>query len=107
MRSSRLRSTGRWLRLAMLVLAILSLASDDLVRATLVYAKEVDVIGTVDCGQRSGKRCSFDNTLVLRTDSLTGELAPARIDITWIKGLLPGLDQDDEITLTVELLPDG
>ena len=54
-----------------------------------------------------GKRCSLDDTLVLRTDQIAGQLAPAKIDISWIKGSLPALDQDDEITLTVQLLPNG
>src|SRR4051812_29278664 len=73
----------------------------------VAFAKEIDVTGTVDCGRPSGKRCDIGDTLVLLTSDVTGELAPATIDITWIKDKLPGLDQDDEITLSVEVRPNG
>jgi uncharacterized protein YfaP (DUF2135 family) len=91
----------------MLVVALISLLSVDLALPTPGQAKEFDVIGTVDCGLPSGRRCSLDDTLVLRTDSVSGESERVSIDISWIKRKLPSLDQDDEITLSVELLPNG
>jgi hypothetical protein len=103
----RLRSVVGWFRLVTLVVMVLTLLSVDLTRAATTFAKEIDIIGTVDCGLPSGKRCDIGDTLTLRTDNLTGELAPALIDVSWIKGKLPGLDQDDELTLAVELLPGG
>jgi len=106
MLSPRIRSAGR-LRRALLFLVVLSLLAVDLGRVGITFAKEIDVTGTVDCSQRSGKRCSLDDTLVLLTDQITGELARATIDISWIKNSLPALDQDDEIVLTVQLLPNG
>jgi hypothetical protein len=48
------RFVGRWVRLLMAVVAILGMLSVDLSRAAPSFAKEFDVIGTVDCGQRSG-----------------------------------------------------
>lgn len=72
-----------------------------------VAAKDVDVVGTVDCGLPSGRRCSLGDALVLWTTDVTGTYEAVRIDIGWIRGKLPALDQDDEITLSVELLPDG
>jgi uncharacterized protein YfaP (DUF2135 family) len=91
----------------MVVVAVLSLLSVDLSRAAPSFAKEFDVVGTVDCGQRSGQRCSLGDTLVLWTDSVTGELARITFDLSWVKKEMPSLDQDDEITVAVESLPDG
>jgi hypothetical protein len=98
---------ARWVRGALLLMVMLSLLPVELGRPTATFAREIDVVGTVDCGRRSGMRCSFDETLVLRTDQITGHLAPATIAIGWIKDALPALDQDDELTLTVEVQPDG
>ncbi|MGE3271897.1 MAG: hypothetical protein AB7P40_24295 [Chloroflexota bacterium] len=95
------------LRLVMLLVAVLSVFAFDLSHSATTLAKEIDVIGTVDCGLRSGQRCSLENTLVLLTDSVTGEATHISIDISWIKDKLPALDQDDEITLSVEILPNG
>ena len=101
------RSIVHRFRLVMLVVTLLSLAAVDVARPTPGLAKEFDVVGTVDCGIPSGRHCELADTLVLLTDSVSGvnELVP--IDISWIKRQLPALDQDDEITLCVELLPDG
>ena len=101
------RSTILHARLALVCVALLTLLPLDGVRATLTLAKNVDVIGTVDCGRPTGQRCNLDDTLVLLTDCLTGQLAPAVVDISWIKDKLPALNQDDEITLAVEALPNG
>jgi uncharacterized protein YfaP (DUF2135 family) len=106
MLSSGLRSVG-WLRGVLLLVTVLAMLSAELGRAGTIFAKEIDLTGTVDCGQRSGKRCSLDDTLVLLTDQVAGVLAPAKIDITWIKSSLPALDQDDEVTLTVQMRPNG
>jgi hypothetical protein len=106
MLSPGLRSVG-WLRGALLLVTVLAMLSADLGRVRTIFAKEIDLTGTVDCGQRSGKRCSIDDTLVLLTDQVAGVLAPAKIDVSWIKGSLPALDQDDEVTLTVQILPNG
>src|SRR5204863_1155330 len=95
------------LRLMMLVVTLLSLFAADLAHPTPGLAKEFDVDGSVDCGIPSGKRCDIGDTLVLMTDDVSGlnELVP--IDVSGIKKKLPALDQDDEITLCVETLPDG
>ncbi|MFN8633984.1 MAG: carboxypeptidase-like regulatory domain-containing protein [Chloroflexota bacterium] len=106
MRRSRL-PVARSVRLFMLAIAVVSLLSADLSRAMLAFAKDIDVVGIVDCGLTSGKRCDIGDTLVLVTDAITGEQAPVTIDVSWIKDKLPALDQDDEITLSVEILPSG
>jgi hypothetical protein len=106
MLSPGIRSAG-WLRGALVLVAVLVVLAADLGWVRVTFAKEIDVTGTVDCGQRSGKRCSLDDTLVLLTDQITGELARATIDISWITKSLPALDQDDEIALTVQVLPNG
>lgn len=95
------------LRLVMLAVAVLGVLSLDLARPSVGLAKDVDVTGTVECGIPSGQRCDVGDTLVLLTDSVTGVNEPIPIDISWIKKKLPALDQDDEITLSVELLPNG
>ena len=101
------RSALHQVRLLMLVATLLSLFAVDLGQTRPGLAKEFDVNGTVDCGIPSGRRCELGDTLVLLTDSVSGlrELVP--IDISGIKKKLPDLDQDDEITLCVEMLPDG
>lgn len=95
------------LRRAMLVVLALSLLVLDFAHPLPGHAKEADVIGTVDCGRPSGRRCELGETLVLRTDSFSGTDELVTIDIRWILRELPSLDQDDEIILGVELLPDG
>jgi hypothetical protein len=94
-------------RTLLLVVAVLALLSADLARVATTFAKEIDVIGTVDCGQKSGKRCDIGDVLTLVTSDLTGELEAVEIDVAWIKKKLPALDQDDEITLAIELVPGG
>ena len=94
-------------RLLALVVALLWLLALQLAYPQAGFAKDVDAIGTVDCGIPSGKRCSLGDTLVLLTDSVTGKNERITIDIRWIANKLPALDQDDEITLSVQLLPDG
>ena len=101
------RSLVGRLRLVMLVVMLLSLLSVDIVRPTTGLAKEFDVIGTVDCGIPSGRRCELNDTLVLLTDSVSGLNELVAIDVGGIKRKLPALDQDDEITLCVETRPDG
>jgi uncharacterized protein YfaP (DUF2135 family) len=101
------RSIVYRLRLVMLLVTLLSLFAMDLAQPSPGHAKEFDVIGTVDCGIPSGRRCDLGDTLVLLTDSVSGLNELVRIDIRGIKRKLPALDQDDEIALCVELLPDG
>ena len=103
----RSRVVGGPLRLLLASVMIIGLLSVDFSRAAPGFAKEFDVIGTVDCGLRSGQRCSLGDTLVLWTDSVSGELARTSLDIRWVKKDLPALDQDDEITVAVESFPDG
>ena len=35
-------------------------------------AREIEIDGTADCGLRSGRHCSIDNTLALWTDDVSG-----------------------------------
>jgi len=80
----------------LLIATLLATLTADLGPARVSYAKEIDLTGTVDCGQRSGRHCSLGDTLVPRTSDITGELAPAAIMISWIKDQLPSLDQDED-----------
>ena len=99
------RSVLHRLRLVMLVVTLLSLVVTDMARPTPGLAKEFDVVGSVDCGIPSGRRCDLDDTLVLLTDSVSGLHEMVAIDISWIKKKLPALDQDDEIELCVQTVP--
>jgi hypothetical protein len=101
------RSVVHRLRLVLLIVTLLSLFAVDLARPEPGLAKEFDVVGTVDCGIPSGRHCELGDTLVLLTDSVSGLMELVAFDIRGIKRKLPDLDQDDEITLCVELLPDG
>ncbi len=69
--------------------------------------KEFEIDGTVDCGQRNGRRCRIGDTVTVLTDALGGGIKPVTVDITWIKKQLPVLDQDDPLCLTVQGLGDG
>src|SRR5262249_31055325 len=92
----------------LLLVATVGLLTGGLVQPSQVArAKEVDVVGTVDCGQRSGRRCDVRELLSLWTDSLSGRPERATIDVSWIRATLPALDQDDEITVLVEVHADG
>ena len=81
--------------------------------ATLVvseraYAqKEFTIVGTVDCGLPSGRRCTIDDVLRLWTSDVTGERARFTVDVSWVKNQLVGYDQDDAICVEVRAMPDG
>jgi hypothetical protein len=83
------------------------LAGGVLAPVARVQAKEVDVVGTVDCGQRSGRRCEIRDVLTIWTDSLRGVRERVALDVSWVRSTLPALDQDDEIAAVVDLRPDG
>src|SRR5690348_2385892 len=65
-------------------------------------AREFEIDGTADCGLKSGKHCSIDNSLALFTDDVSGEKQRIEIDVRWVKAHLDKVDQDDHICLTVE-----
>jgi flagellar hook-associated protein FlgK len=64
------------------------------------------LVGLVDCGLKSGATCSLGITLVLVSDD-SGVLTRYTIDLSWLKGGLPRIDQDDQLSIEIEKLPDG
>lgn len=75
----------------------------------LASAKVFAIDGTVDCGVRSGRRCTIGDTLAVWTDDVSGALQRVVVDVSWIRRQLEQrrLDQDDRICLEVEDHPDG
>jgi hypothetical protein len=65
-------------------------------------AREFEIDGTADCGLKSGKHCSIDNSLALFTDDVSGEKQRVEIDVRWVKDRLDKVDQDDHVCLIVE-----
>src|SRR5262245_10938497 len=65
-------------------------------------AREIELDGTADCGLRSGRHCSIDNTLALWTDDVSGNRERVEIDVRWVKDDLDKIDQDERVCLTVE-----
>lgn len=98
-RQARSWPLGRILALAV-VLGLV--AGQSLLGPPVARAKEIDVVGTVECGQRSGRRCDIGDTLVVLSDSLSGRRERVQIDVSWVRADLPALDQDDEVTVVVE-----
>jgi uncharacterized repeat protein (TIGR01451 family) len=69
--------------------------------------KEFLIVGTVDCGVPSGRRCSIDDVLRLWTSDVTGERARFVVDVSWVKSQLGSYDQDDGVCIEVRAMPDG
>src|SRR5215217_5645918 len=63
--------------------------------ASPALAKDFNIAGTVECGKRSGRSCSIDNTVSIRTDDFGGKHQLVTVDISWIRKRLPNLEQDD------------
>lgn len=71
-------------------------------------AKTLDLVGTIDCGVRSGKRCEFGDKLILHTKDISGVEQAVELDVSWIKKEdLEGLEQDDYLRFEVEEKPGG
>jgi hypothetical protein len=73
---------------------------------SVALAREIDVVGTVDCGRPSGARCSIDDVVSLLTEGPGGRIRTT-VDVSWVKRDLPALDQDDVLCLLVESRPGG
>lgn len=66
-------------------------------------AREIEIDGTADCGLRSGRECSIDETLAVWTDDLSGNRERLEIDVRWIDDDdLDDIDQDDRVCMVVE-----
>lgn len=71
--------------------------------------REIGVVGTVDCGRRSGLRCEIGPTrlLAIWTDDISGHRERITIDVSWIIPQLDAYDQDDLVCLNVRATDDG
>ena len=63
-------------------------------------ARDFDITGTIDCGQRSGRDCTFADwatgpKLTVLTSDFSGERQPVVVDAAWVRDDLPRLEQDD------------
>ena len=91
-----------WIFRAIACLVILYVLS----AAPAALSSQFVLVGTVSCGVRSGQRCEIGDTLILLSDD-SGSRQPYQIDISWILGRLPRLDQDDPVRIEIERMPDG
>jgi hypothetical protein len=98
-----------YLRSSQLIITILGMVfAAVLLGAGHAYAqKEFLIVGTVDCGLPSGRRCSIDEVIRLWTSDVTGERARFVVDVSWVKNQLGTYDQDDAICIEVRAMPDG
>ena len=65
------------------------------------------LVGLVDCGLTSGRACSIGDTLVLVSND-SGTSTRYLIDLSWLDpDDLDRIDQDAELSVEVERLPDG
>lgn len=103
----RLTSPLLLMALACLLLPSLGFAAPVSRPLLLMLQKEITVVGTVQCGVPSGRACRLHGSIQFRTDGISGESDVYSIDIRWIADALEGVAQDDELTLQLEILPDG
>ena len=94
-------SVRRWLA----TLPAAGFAALLLLPASPALAKDFNIAGTVECGQRSGRACSIDDTVQLWTDDIGGTRQLVTVDISWIRKRLPNLEQDDAVDFEVRDLP--
>ncbi|MFN0070772.1 MAG: hypothetical protein ACKVVP_04695 [Chloroflexota bacterium] len=73
------------------------------------WAKDFELTGTVDCGRRSGQRCTIGDTLAIITEDLSGVKERVVVDVSWIQPIIRQreIDQDDTLCLEVGDRPDG
>lgn len=64
------------------------------------------LIGRADGGVRSGQHLALSDTLVIVSND-SGVHVRYTIDLRWVRDSLPKIDQDDEIEVEIQLLPDG
>ncbi|MCC7106676.1 MAG: hypothetical protein IT307_16180 [Chloroflexi bacterium] len=70
-------------------------------------AKQFDVTGTLDCGVRSGRKCTFADwstgpTLGVLTRDFSGNLERVVLNASWVRDSLTAFDQDDFVWFTVD-----
>jgi hypothetical protein len=83
------------------VFGTLELRAPSQVKATFT------LVGLVSCNSPSGTVCPIGQTLTLLSDD-SGTKQLYTIDLRWVQGALPeDLEQDQEIRIEIERLPDG
>jgi hypothetical protein len=75
--------------------------------APVAQAKDWQLAGTVECGQRSGNGCFLGNTVGVWTEDISGSKQLATVDISWVRRRFPAVDQGDSISLEVRDMPGG
>ncbi len=103
MRALAGRSLGRFLSSATFLL----LLTIQFLPLSTGLTKDLELTGTLDCGAKSGAHCAIGDTVVIWTTDIDGTRRQATIDVSWIRGALPDLDQDDLVSFEVRDLGDG
>jgi hypothetical protein len=97
----------RFRLLALVLVSLLPFGAWGAPTSASPVGKTFDIVGTVDCGLASGKRCSIGDVVRVWTEDVSGHRQLVEIDVSWIRQTLPALDQDDLLRLEVESTPDG
>ena len=84
-----------------LFLVVLVAVAPESLALPVAADKDFAITGIVDCGQRSGQRCTIGDLLAVRTVDLSGVLERVVINVSWIRKQLEArrLDQDDAICI--------
>jgi hypothetical protein len=74
---------------------------------SIVLAKTFTIEGTVDCGRRSGRNCSYEGSnpvMRVHTDDISGTMETVLVDVGWILKHLQerDIEQDEAICMEVE-----
>jgi hypothetical protein len=69
-------------------------------------AREFDLTGTLDCDDRSGRKCHFVDweagpVLAIFTEDISGVRERRIVDVSWVRDDMDGSRQDDFVWFTV------
>ena len=103
----RLVRTLGWSAAASLAIGALVLTFQD---TAISWAKEFTLTGTVDCGVRSGRNCSFEGTnptMIVNSKDFGATEQSVLVDVSGIMKHLRerDIEQDDPICMDVEEIP--
>jgi len=76
------------------------------------FPREFDLTGTLDCDERSGRKCTFVDwangpALAVFTEDISGVRERHLINASWVRDDMEGFRQDDFVWFTVADLGDG
>lgn len=99
----------RWTALLVALAGVTLLTS---VPPAAAFPREFDLTGTLDCEERSGRKCHFVDwatgpALAVFTEDVSGVRERHLIDVSWVRDDMAGFRQDDFVWFTVADLGTG